>query len=157
MNIEVIGLNHRSAPIEIREKLSFSKASLEEALIRLKSDPQIQESVILSTCNRVEIYARGLPGEKINGKLSEFLSNFHQIKNDSFKKSLYSFSGRSALRHLFLVSSSLDSQVLGESQILGQVKEAYFKAKQTRAISRIFPFYLKRRSRLVSECELRPR
>ena len=125
MNITIVGLNHSSAPIEVREKFSFSKSSLEEALTRLKSETEILEGVILSTCNRVEIYALGAKQKKINGDLSDFLGSFHRIANDNFKKHLYSFNGKLAIRHLFRVISSLDSQILGENQIMGQVKEAY--------------------------------
>jgi len=140
MNIEMIGVNHRTASIDVREKLSFDKASLEEALIRLKTTPYIREGVILSTCNRVEIYARGFPDKKINGQLHDFLSRFHQVKTEDFQKSIYRFSGVSVVKHLLLVSTSLDSQVLGENQILHQVKEAYFKAKRTKAVSKAFSF-----------------
>lgn len=140
MNITMIGLNHRSAPIEIREQFAFPKTSLDEALTRLKSDVQIQEGVILSTCNRVEIYALGLPGEKINGALANFLTSFHKVTPSSCEKYLYTFSGIKAIKHLFRVSSSLDSQILGETQILGQVKDAYLKARQTGAVKRVFPF-----------------
>ena len=134
------GLNHRSAPIEVREKFAFPKTSLEEALTRLKTDAQMQEGVILSTCNRVEIYALGLPEKRINGALTNFLNSFHKVTNSSYEKYLYTFNGIEAVKHLFRVSSSLDSQILGETQILGQVKDAYFKARQTGAVSRVFPF-----------------
>ncbi|MCG2712641.1 MAG: glutamyl-tRNA reductase [Candidatus Omnitrophica bacterium] len=140
MNITMVGLNHRSAPIEVREKFAFSKNSLEEALTRLKTDAQIQEGVILSTCNRVEIYALGRPKEKINGALTNFLNSFHKVSNSSYEKYLYTLNGIEAIKHLFRVSSSLDSQILGETQILGQVKNAYLKARQTGAVSRVFPF-----------------
>jgi len=140
MNITVVGLNHRSAPIEVREKFAFPKTSLEEALTRLKTDAQIQEGVILSTCNRVEIYALGLTDKKINSALTNFLNSFHKITNSGYEKYLYTFNGIEAIKHLFRVSSSLDSQILGENQILGQVKDAYFKARQTGAVSRVFPF-----------------
>lgn len=136
----MVGLSHRSAPIEVREKFAFSKTSLEEALTRLKTDTQIQEGVILSTCNRVEIYALGLPEKKINGTLTNFLNSFHKVTNSSYEKYLYTFNGIGAIKHLFRVSSSLDSQILGETQILGQVKNAYFKARQTGTVSRVFPF-----------------
>ncbi len=140
MNITIVGLNHRTAPIEAREKFAFGKASLSEALTRLKTNRQIQEAVILSTCNRVEIYALGLPGKKLNGAVTEFLNSFHKITNKTYAKYLYYFNGIDAVKHLFRVSSSLDSQILGETQILGQVKDAYFKARQTGTATRVFPF-----------------
>ncbi|MCK4993685.1 MAG: glutamyl-tRNA reductase [Candidatus Omnitrophica bacterium] len=140
MNITIVGLNHRSAPIEVREKFAFPENSLEEALVRLKTDAQIQEGVILSTCNRVEIYALGFPGEGINGAVTNFLNSFHKVASSSHEKYFYTYNGIEAIKHLFRVSSSLDSQILGETQILGQIKEAYFKAMQTGAVSRVFPF-----------------
>ncbi len=140
MNIEVIGLNHKSAPIEVRERLSFSEASLKKALGVLRGQPEIQEGVILSTCNRVEIYAVGLSRKKMNGALTGFLSSFHGVNETVFERHLYKLSGLSAIRHLFRVISSLDSQVLGENQILGQIKSAYLKAKEAGAASKIFPF-----------------
>ncbi|MFH1092635.1 MAG: glutamyl-tRNA reductase [Candidatus Omnitrophota bacterium] len=136
----MVGLNHRSAPIEVREKFAFAKTSLEEALTRLKNDTQIQEGVILSTCNRVEIYALGLADKKINGALIDFMDSFHKVSKSSYEKYLYTFNGIEAIKHLFRVSSSLDSQILGETQILGQVKDAYLKARQTGLVSRVFPF-----------------
>ncbi len=140
MNIALVGLNHRSAPIEVRERFAFSKTSLGEALTRLKTVTQIQEGVILSTCNRVEVYALGRPDKKINEALMVFLNSFHKVTNCGYDKYFYTSNGIEAVKHLFRVSSSLDSQILGETQILGQVKEAYFRAKQIGTVSRVFPF-----------------
>ncbi|MCP4650602.1 MAG: glutamyl-tRNA reductase [PVC group bacterium] len=135
MNIELIGISHKTAPIEIRERLSFSNGSLEKALCLLIQNSGIKEGVILSTCNRVEIYAFGDNGCSLSSCLTDFLSMFHDINKDDFQNHLYSLRGLSAIRHLFRVSSSLDSQVLGENQILGQIKTAYFKAKDVMALS----------------------
>lgn len=140
MNIEVIGLSHKTAPIDIRERLAFSNASLKKALLELKKQPDILEGVILSTCNRTEIYARGEDAQRINTSLTNFLSTFHCISTNNFKNHLYHYNNSYAIKHLFRVSSSLDSQILGENQILAQVKEAYFQAKETGAISRILAF-----------------
>ncbi|MFH1063329.1 MAG: glutamyl-tRNA reductase [Candidatus Omnitrophota bacterium] len=140
MNIKIIGFNHKTAPIGIREKLSFPKAALGNALSTLKQNSDIQEGVILSTCNRVEIYALAKNDKKINGALCGFLEKFHNIDIKDFKNHLYEFEDIEAIRHLFRVSSSLDSQILGENQILGQVKEAFFSARQIGAVSRIFSF-----------------
>lgn len=140
MNIEVVGLNHRTAPVEIREKISFSPLSLDKALVSLKRNSEIKEGVILSTCNRVEIYALGLGNRKINGMLTDFLSSFHQVDKNFFQNYLYQFSGLRAVDHLFRVSSSLDSQILGENQILSQLKNAYFKARQAGTVSKAFSF-----------------
>ena len=138
MNIKIIGFNHRTAPINIREKLSFSKTALPDALKQLKKNKNITEGVILSPCNRVEIYALAEKGRNINGALSGFIGKYHNVDKDFFESHLYSYEGFDAVKHLFRVSSSLDSQVLGENQILGQVKEAFFSARQNGAVSKVF-------------------
>ncbi len=138
MNIKIIGFNHKTASIGIREKLSFPKTSLEKALSSLKKNEDIEEGVILSTCNRIEIYALAKDNKRINGALTGFLEKFHNINMHDFKSHAYEFEDIDAIRHLFRVSSSLDSQILGENQILGQVKEAFFSARQLGAVSRIF-------------------
>jgi glutamyl-tRNA reductase len=140
MNIKIIGFNHRTAPIGVREKVAFPKAALENALTALKQNADIQEGVILSTCNRVEIYALARNDKKINGALCGFLEEFHNIDMKDFKNHLYEFEDIEAIRHLFRVSSSLDSQILGENQILGQVKDAFFSARQIGSVSKIFSF-----------------
>ncbi|MFH1460639.1 MAG: glutamyl-tRNA reductase [Candidatus Omnitrophota bacterium] len=140
MNIEVVGLNHRSAPIEIRETLAFSEQSLPDALLCFKKKFCIPEAIILSTCNRVEIYTRAVNQRNLKEKLIDFLSDYHRVDRNLFEKYLYDFTGINAIRHLFKVSSSLDSQVLGESQILGQIKNAYLKAKQAGTVSEEFSF-----------------
>ncbi|MBU1086418.1 MAG: glutamyl-tRNA reductase [Candidatus Omnitrophica bacterium] len=148
MNIKIIGFNHKTAPIGIREKLSFPKVCLTEALSLLKKNSDIQEGVILSTCNRIEIYALARDDKKINGAISGFLENFHNINIRDFKNHSYEFEDMDAIRHLFRVSSSLDSQILGENQILGQVKEAFFSARDVGAVSRIFSFLFEEAIRL---------
>lgn len=124
MNYILLGLNHKSAPLEIREKLCFSLSHLEDALLLLESYPFIDECVILSTCNRVELYAQADHVELGLTSLREFLSKYHEIKFD-IDSYFYHYSGCQVVEHLFKVSSSLDSMVVGENQILGQVKQAY--------------------------------
>ncbi len=125
MNILVIGLNHKTAPIEVREKVAFDGTKLEEAISILKKSDVVKENIILSTCNRVEIYAgvnnvdSGIEGIK------NFLSDFHKVSRDLLDKSLYLHTGTDAIRHMYRVASSLDSMVVGEPQILGQLKDAY--------------------------------
>lgn len=143
MNIEIIGISHKSAPLEIRERLSFSKSILPDALRLLRRQTEIREGVILSTCNRGEIYAAGEDSLKIKNASIDFLSSFHRIEHSSFDSHLYSLSGISAVKHLFRVCSSLDSQVLGESQILGQIKNAYFKAKEAGIVSEVLSYVFK--------------
>jgi len=140
MTVKIIGLNHRTAPIEVREKLAFSKTGLKQAVVALKKQPEICDGVILSTCNRMEIYTLGSKDQQINKSVNNFLSSFHDIRSDAFQTYLYDFKDMDAVRHLWRVSASLDSQILGENQILAQVKEAYFKAREAGIVSDIFSF-----------------
>jgi len=133
MEIIVIGLNHKTASIEIRERLAFQESEIEEALRRIKAIPSIREAILLSTCNRVELYATSKEVEKAVQELKEFLSQFHQFPLERFEKNLYLLIGKEAVRHIFRVASSLDSMVVGEPQILGQIKEAYQKANESNA------------------------
>jgi glutamyl-tRNA reductase len=121
--ISVIGLNHKTADIEVRERLAFNGPKLEEGLKGLSSLPGIKEAFIISTCNRVEIYLHSK--NTVSTQVIRFLSEFHSIPEELLKKSLYILNGLEAARHLFRVASSLDSMVIGEPQILGQVKEAF--------------------------------
>jgi glutamyl-tRNA reductase len=126
MSIVVLGINHKSAPLEIREKLAFDASQTMTALGRLKDRECEAEFVLLSTCNRVELYyagAQDLP--QIAGRLVAFLSNFHGVAPEQFRSALYFHENEDAVRHLLLVASGLDSMVVGEAQILGQVKESY--------------------------------
>lgn len=123
-----IGTSHHVAPIEFRERLAFSEEQLIESHQHLRESDQIQESVILSTCNRVEVYAvlnSVRTAEAAAKVLAEFLSRCRQIDTESLKKWTYLHHNLETIQHLFRVISSLDSMVVGESQILGQVKDAY--------------------------------
>lgn len=133
MNLIVVGLNHKTAPVEIREKLAFSDRHMEEALRRLVEYTHLSESVILSTCNRVEIYARAQHRERGIENIKNFLCDYHQISHSQIDEHFYSYANEETVEHLFKVSASLDSMVVGEPQILGQVKDAYSKAKSIRA------------------------
>ena len=125
MSIFVVGLNHKSAPVEIREKLAFNANNIPQALSLFLQKHQAAEAVILSTCNRVEIYVSSLDGSvKVDDVLS-FLADFHKIELNDFSSHMYHYMDDRAVNHLFFVTASLDSMVLGESQILSQVKEAY--------------------------------
>jgi glutamyl-tRNA reductase len=128
MDIIVVGLNHKTAPVEIREKVSFAENKLEEPLKRILSFSPIKEDMILSTCNRVEVYATA--GDVNQGiyVLKDFLSDFHGIPRKELEKFLYVHGGKEAIRHVFRVASSLDSMVVGEPQILGQIKSAFSEA-----------------------------
>jgi glutamyl-tRNA reductase len=119
----VVGLSHRSAPIEVRERLAFSATQLPETLTAVTAIDSVSEAVVLSTCNRTEIYAASPTGRAAEAiaALSRFLG---ELGGRPVVPHLMTLSGRDAIRHLFRVTSSLDSLVVGEPQILGQVKEA---------------------------------
>ena len=126
MNIIVIGLNHRTAPVELRELLAIPDSRMGEALARLRAYPGIKEAMFLGTCNRVEVYAVVEKGEWGFRKLEDFLVATHfSLSSEDLLPHLYRYSDEEAIAHLFRVSASLDSMVVGEPQILGQVKEAY--------------------------------
>ena len=125
MELLVIGLNHNTAPIEIRECLAFPEDKLGEALSKVHALSSVKEDMIVSTCNRVEVYAATRETEKAVHDLKEFLCQYHGVSLKEFEKSLYTHVGEEAVRHIFRVASSLDSMVLGEPQILGQIKDAY--------------------------------
>jgi glutamyl-tRNA reductase len=130
MLISVIGLNHKTAPVEVRERLAFSEALVEKAISDLVKNYDIAEAVLLSTCNRVEIYSV-LPAEKQCSarQVSDFFAEFFDVPKDLYESSLYCYEADKAARHIFYVASSLDSMVVGEPQILGQVKE-WFQLSQ---------------------------
>ena len=125
-------LNHRTAPIALQECLAFQEDKLAEALNEANALPSLRENMILSTCNRVEIYAAARETEKALFDLKGFLSQYHHLSLKEFEKSLYSYTGEEAVKHIFRVASSLDSMVVGEPQILGQIKDAYDIATQTK-------------------------
>ena len=126
MKIVVLGLNHKTAPVEIREKLAFDAAGASEALSALKKLFPKAEYVLISTCNRVELYCAGMHCQGANpDRLAEFLSEFRHIELDQFRPYLYIYENEDAVRHLLTVASSLDSLVVGEAEIIGQVKESY--------------------------------
>jgi glutamyl-tRNA reductase len=130
MAIVVAGLNHRSSPVSVRECFAFSEAAVPQALERLRASGILREAVILSTCNRVEIYGEtGLAaGEAFTG-LRGFLTSFHQYSG-TLEDELYTHAEPESVHHLFRVASGLDSLVLGETEILGQLKKAYDLALQ---------------------------
>ncbi len=122
--IGILGLNHNTAPLEIREKLYIKEESIPDLLQKIR-DKGIAESVIISTCNRTEIYFSGEDREEMMKKVHLVLSEVFTAPDEWFTRYMYSFSDEDAFRHLFLVASGLDSMVIGEPEILGQVKDAY--------------------------------
>ena len=133
INLIIVGVNHKTTPVEIREKLAFTKGKIEESVDRLFDFPDIVEHTILSTCNRVEIYARASSQDSAINSIKQFICEFHELSLIELEEHFYSYINEEAVEHLFRVSSSLDSMVLGEAQILGQVKDAYSLAKNLRS------------------------
>jgi glutamyl-tRNA reductase len=126
MHIVVVGLSHKTAPVEIREKLAIPESRLGEALTRLCSYSGVKEGMLLSTCNRVEVYAVVEELEPGYSRIQEFLADAHlALSSEQLTPHLYWQTGDRAILHLFRVASSLDSMVIGESQILGQLKDAF--------------------------------
>ena len=125
MKVFVVGLNHKTADVDTREKFTFNGPRLEEGLIRFKELPEVQEAMILSTCNRVELYANVRDTVKASESIKTFLSEFHNINRESLDKAIYTYDDINAVKHIFRVASSLDSMVVGEPQILGQLKDAF--------------------------------
>lgn len=125
MKVFVVGLNHKIADVDVREKLAFNGPKLEEGLTKFKELPEVQEAIILSTCNRVELYANVRDAVKASESIKTFLSEFHNINRESLNDALYIYDDIKAVGHIFRVASSLDSMVIGEPQILGQLKGAF--------------------------------
>ncbi|MGZ4826966.1 MAG: glutamyl-tRNA reductase [Terriglobales bacterium] len=126
MTIQLIGVNHRTAPLEVRERFAISESKLPAAVQQLAQHPGVEEGMIVSTCNRVELLARSRNG---GSDLRTFLSQYFQIDAREFDQHLSEYADKEAIRHLFRVTSSLDSMVVGEPQVLGQMKEAYAVAR----------------------------
>ncbi|PNH78191.1 glutamyl-tRNA reductase [Vibrio diazotrophicus] len=132
MSLLAIGINHNTASVELREKVAFGPDKLSEALGQLSADSHVNGSVILSTCNRTEIYCDVKSSSK--NKLIEWLTQFHNVSPEDLRPSLYVHEDQAAIRHLMRVSCGLDSLVLGEPQILGQVKQAYADSRKNNAV-----------------------
>ena len=130
MNIITVGLSHKTAPVEIREKLSFPSQTIGEPLNRLCTSYGINEGVIVSTCNRVEVFAVTRDIEKGLWQVKKFLSDYHNIPLEELDGHLYTYTAEDAVKHLFRVCAGLDSMVIGEPQILGQAKDDYGYALQ---------------------------
>jgi glutamyl-tRNA reductase len=138
MNLVLLGINHNTAPIEVRERLAIPAGRLADATRTLLHQPGIREGLILSTCNRVEIVTlqdEVSATENNKADLLRFLHEYFSVSPQIIQPHLYEFREREAVRHLFRVASSLDSMVVGEPQILGQVKESYTIAREVGAVS----------------------
>ncbi|MGE3541349.1 MAG: glutamyl-tRNA reductase [Candidatus Tectimicrobiota bacterium] len=137
MAIVAVGLNHTTAPIAVRERLAFSTGALEAALHNFRP-AEVVELVILSTCNRVEVYMQTNQVEASLASCVDYLTMCHEVPAAAFTPHLYQHHDTDAVRHLFRVAASLDSLVLGEPQILGQVKSAYMAAQTAGRTGSIF-------------------
>ena len=126
----LLGINHDTAPVDLRERLNFSEGDLSETLVALSTRPGCGEAVVLSTCNRVELYVRCDDLDEARTELTRFLSDFHGVDPAALAPHLYGLASSEAALHLFRVAAGLDSLVVGEPQILGQVKEAYTTASE---------------------------
>ncbi|BBO90198.1 glutamyl-tRNA reductase [Desulfosarcina ovata subsp. ovata] len=127
-DIVLIGLNHKTASVDVRECIAFTADETDRALKMLREDPAIGESVLFSTCNRIELLMVADEGQKAINTAKQFLAAFKNVPIAQFESSLYQYQGDDAVRHTFQVAASLDSMVVGEPQILGQMKAAYRKA-----------------------------
>src|SRR5437588_938866 len=159
MEIVLVGLNHRTAPVEVREKVSLTAGQAQRAAEELRARGILEETLVLSTCNRSEVY--GVPPESSHEcapGLSTFLSEFHSVRADVLGVSLYHHYDQEAVRHLFRVAAGLDSMLLGEAEILGQVREAYRFAHERGAtgpvLNRLFQGALEAGKRVRTETEL---
>lgn len=132
LTIVVVGSNHEYAPVEIRERLAFSGDDLVRGLDSLRG--QVPEGMILSTCNRTEIYAVGKPGEDVESEVFGWLQQFHSVPEDVLRTASYVHSGADAVDHIFRVASGLNSMVLGEPQILSQIREALDSARERESV-----------------------
>lgn len=128
MELIIIGLNHKSASVETRERLAFSKNRLRDAYSLLNKLPSINASVILSTCNRVEVYCSTEDMLRCIESVKQFLGRYHNVDIKDYEDNLYTYIDEEAVSHLFNVACGLDSLVIGETQILGQIKDAYLFA-----------------------------
>ena len=138
MKIVVLGLNHKTASVEIREKLAFGADAVGRALCELKTRFPQAEFVLLSTCNRVELYCAGKHCQGADPeRLAAFLADFQGVELDEFRPFLYAYENEEAVGHLLTVASSLDSLVVGEAQIIGQVKESYKLACAAKATGKV--------------------
>ena len=159
MEIVLIGLNHRTASVDLRERVAFTPEQAREAAVQLRSRGILEESLVLSTCNRSELY--GVPREDATdsaGAVELFVASFHQLSLAELNGSLYRHRDSHAVRHLFRVAAGLDSMLLGEAEILGQVRDAYQialdRGETGPVLNRMFQAALEVGKRVRNETEL---
>jgi len=158
MNIAVVGLSHKTATVEVREKLSIPEARVESAIAQLNSLPNIEECAVLSTCNRLELYVVTRETESGIREITQFLSEFSQLPLQFLRRHLFILLRQDAAMHLMRVSAGLDSLVLGEGQILAQVKHTHRLAQQHggagRVLNQLFKQALTAGKRVRTETEI---
>lgn len=138
MSLVLTGLSHHTSPVALRERLAFAESALPGALLQLRKLADDAGVAILSTCNRVEIYAhQEQPSEDLHRTVRDFLSQWHRVPTPSFQPHLYEREGRDVVGHLFRVTSSLDSMVVGEQQISGQVHDAFLAAQREQTTDKV--------------------
>lgn len=157
MTIIALGINHKSAPVKLREKVAFSPDKLAHAFKSCPEQTNVQEVVILSTCNRTEVYIKAEQAEDAQ-KLSQWLADFHQTELDMLRQHLYIKHNDDAINHLMRVACGLDSLIVGEPQILGQVKQAYTESKNAGRIKtefeKLFQFTFSVAKKVRTETEI---
>ena len=158
MSLFALGINHKTASISLREKIAFSPEEMVEGLQSLQTLPAVHGGVVLSTCNRTELYLSVSSHDKIKDDILNWLCDFHQLPAEEVENSLYCYEDASAITHLMRVASGLDSLVLGEPQILGQVKKAFFVSQDSKVLSgeleRLFQKAFSVAKRVRSETEI---
>ncbi len=142
MSVLLLGLSHKTAPVEVRERFAFANGETERLMGKLVEQPGIEEALVLSTCNRVEFLVQADVDSDPTERIFSFLTAVGRTGLEQVKPFFYRYTDRDAIRHLFRVASSLDSMVLGEPQILGQVKEAYAAAKAVGSVRGQLDFLL---------------
>jgi glutamyl-tRNA reductase len=135
MSLITLGINHKTAPLDLRERLAFTPQSLPEALLSLKKLDHVEEASILSTCNRTELYC--VISDDNDQAIVKWFTQFHGLDENQLKEHLYIYSHEATIRHAMEVASGLDSMVLGEPQIAGQMKEAYARANEQGTIGQL--------------------
>lgn len=135
MTLLALGINHKTAPVALRERVSFTPDTLDQALNSLLSQPMVQSGVVLSTCNRTELYLSVEQQTDLQEQLVRWLCEYHDLREEDVRNSLYWHQDNAAVSHLMRVASGLDSLILGEPQILGQVKKAHADSSRDHALS----------------------
>lgn len=158
MTLLALGINHKTAPVALRERVTFTPDTLEQALNSLLAQPQVQGGVVLSTCNRTELYLSVEQHENLQDQLIAWLCDYHHLRPDEVLQSLYWHHDNEAVSHLMRVASGLDSLVLGEPQILGQVKKAFADSQRGHSLDseleRMFQKSFSVAKRVRSETEI---